>query len=348
MAADRVLTERELNRAVLARQLLLERDALPVPAALTRVGGIQAQYAPSMYLGLWSRLAGFARAALTEALHARTVVQATLMRVTIHLVAPEDFWPIALATREAGRAIWLRTYKAQTAATMAAAAEQVRAALAAHGTLRRADVEALVGKEPARGVGLWVDLVRVPPSGTWERRRADVFALADDWLGPPPPEATAASGVELLVRRYLTAFGPAHRTEIADWAGLKVGDVRPALDRLELRRFADEAWRELVDLPGLPLPAADTPAPVRLLPTWDATLLTHCRRTQILPEEHRPKVFGVRMPQSHPTFLVDGQVAGRWRIEEGRPVAEPFARLDRAAARALDDELARVAAFHEG
>jgi hypothetical protein len=343
-AAERVLTGRELNRAVLARQLLLERAELPLPRALEQIAGIQAQYAPSMYVGLWSRVAALERADVTRALEDRRVVQATLMRLTIHLVSREDFWPMALGTAAARRRLWLRTHPDVTAEQMAAIAARIREA-AAGGTLHRRDMDELGGRPHGLGAGQWVDVVRVPPSGTWERRRADLFALADEWLGPPG-DTTAEAGVELLVRRYLTGFGPARPAEIADWAGLAARDVTAALARLEVRRFAGEDGRELVDLPGLPLPDPETPAPVRMLPTWDATLLVHCRRAQILPEEHRPRIFSVRTPQSVPTFLVDGAVAGTWRYADGKVAIEPFARLDRATRRALDEEAERLRAFH--
>jgi Winged helix DNA-binding domain len=156
-----------------------------------------------------------------------------------------------------------------------------------------------------------------------------------------PEEAT-----ELLVRRYLGGFGPARPNDIADWAGLKLTELKPVLERLQLRRFRDEAGRELVDLPRAPLPAAETPAPVRFLPIWDATLLTHARRTGILPEPYRPRVFDIKLPQSIGTFLVDGAVAGTWRPERGRIVTKPFARLSRETRRELDEEAERLAAFH--
>jgi hypothetical protein len=348
VATERVLTQRELNRAVLARQLLLERARTPLPRALERIGGIQAQYAPSVYVGLWSRLEGFARDDLTRALQRRAVVQATLMRVTIHLVAPGDFWPIALAVRDSRRVLWLRNADRRgiTPEAMEAAARALRERLAAEPghALWRKDVEALVGRPHAGGVGLWTDLVRVPPSGTWERRRADLWGDAEAWLGPP--RATADDGVELLVRRYLGAFGPATRADIASWTGLPAGALAPGLARLALRRLRGPDGEELLDLPRAPLPDAQTPAPVRFLPTYDATLLAHARRANILPAEHRPRIFNTKMPQSIGTFLVDGTVAGTWRLEGDRVAPEPFGRLDASDRRAVADEAERLTAFH--
>jgi hypothetical protein len=340
----RTLTQRELNRAVLARQLLLERGRISVPRALERMAGLQAQYAPSMYIGLWSRVEGFQRDDLTQGLERRSVVQGTLMRSTIHLVSARDYWPFALAIRAARRRWWLRIHRNDlTEEEASAAAGQVRTRLA-DGPLRRPELDSTAGKARASGVGLWVDLVRVPPSGTWERRRADLYALAEDWLGPSRIDPEAA--LDHLVRRYLGGFGPASRDEIADWAGIPIGDIVPALDRLRLRRFLAEDGRELLDLPGTPLPDADTPAPVRFLPVWDATLLVHARRTEILPDDHRPRVFNTKTPHSVGTFLVDGSVAGTWSYRDGRVIAEPFGSLSRAAERELRGEAERLAAFH--
>jgi hypothetical protein len=341
----RTLTRRELNRALLARQLLLDRVRMPVPRALERMGGLQDQYAPSGYLGLWSRTEGFERAQLTSALERRSVIQATLLRGTIHLVSRRDFWPIVAAVRADRRAWWLRVQRAgATPASMRAVAGRIRRLLR-DGPRTRAEIVAELGLDSTtwNGAAGWIDLVRVPPSGTWERRRADLYGLAEDWIGPP--DATAEEGLELLVRRYLGGFGPAPLGDIALWAGVSTPMLAPAVEGLRLRRFRDEDGKELLDLPGAPLPHADTPAPVRFLPTWDATLLVHARRTQILPEVHRPRVFDVKTPHSVPTFLIDGAVAGAWRDERGRITLEPFGRIGKAAMRELRDEADRLAAF---
>jgi hypothetical protein len=341
--AERTLTQRDLNRALLARQLLLERVPLSIPRTLERMGGLQAQYAPAIYIGLWSRIQGFERDALTRALERRSVVQATLMRATIHLVSKGDYWPFAVAIREPRRRWWERAHPNRPR-DMPAAARRLRRFLA-DGPRRRKEIEEFLGRDRALGVGAYLDLVRVPPSGTWEQRRADLYACAEDWVGP---ESVAADeGRTLLVRRYLAAFGPAPRTDVADWAGIPVGEIERALARLKLRRFRDEQGKELLDLPRAPLPDPDTPAPPRFLPVWDATLLVHARRTQILPEEYRPLVFNVKTPHSVNTFLVDGQVAGTWRYERGKVKLEPLAPIPRKFRRELDDEARRLAAFHD-
>src|SRR4051812_5755636 len=309
----RTLTQRELNRALLARQGLLERYDAPLPRVLSRIGGIQAQYAPSMYIGLWSRVKDLDRDAVTRGLERRTLIQATLMRSTIHLVAKADYWPLALAIRSGRRAWWLQARK--PAIDMDAVAETARQALAG-GPRKRAELEALVGKDAFNGLGLWLDMVRVPPSGTWERRRADLYGLAETWVGPPREQPG------LLVRRYLQGFGPSTPQEIASFAGLNATELD--LDGLDLRRFEAEDGAELLDVPRAPLPSAGTPAPPRFLPTWDATLLVHARRALIIREEDRPRIFSTKLPQSLPTYLVDGTAAGTWRYENGRVVLDPW------------------------
>jgi hypothetical protein len=338
---ERVLTTAELNRALLARQLLLERVDLPIPAILEHVGGLQAQYAPAMYIALWSRLARFVRQDLDVALADRSVVQGTLMRVTIHLVAAGDYWPLALAVRAARRAWWLRLQGgAHTYEELTAAADELRRRLA-DGPVRFRELKALVGDELAAGVGLWIDLVRVPPSGTWAQRRADLYGSAEAHLGPPRSNDHDRA-LAHLVHRYLGGFGPATPDAIATWAGVPIRSITALLPALELRRFRAEDGAELVDLPDGPLPPGDTPAPVRFLPVWETCLLVHARRSNVLPEEHRPKVFRNRNPQSVNTFLVDGSVAGLWHHDGDAVVTEPFTPLSRTTLRAVRDEAERL------
>jgi hypothetical protein len=279
---------------------------------------------------------------LSRALVRRSVIQATLMRATIHLVSKRDYWPFAVAIRDPRRRWWERVHPNRPP-DMRSAAKRLRGFLA-DGPQRRKEIEEFLGRERALGVGAYLDLVRVPPSGTWEQRRADLYATAEDWVGPE--NVSFEEGRTLVVRRYLAAFGPALKGDIADWAGIPVGEIDTALERLKLRRFRDEQGQELVDLPRAPLPNAETPAPPRFLPVWDATLLIHARRTGILPEEYRPLVFNVKTPHSVNTFLIDGRVAGTWRVEDGKVKPQAFEGVPRSERRALDDEARRLAAFH--
>jgi len=347
--SGRTLTQRELNRALLARQLLLERARLPIPRALERIGGVQNQYAPSAYIRLWSCLEDFRRDDLTRALERRSVVQGTLMRETIHVVSKRDYALLAAGIRVSGQEWWRRANKVPAEVDMRVFARRVRRFL--QGSVRsRAEIETFLHandfpRASLWGFGHWLDLIRVPPSGTWEQRRASLFALAEEWVGAL--DATEEAGIEHLARRYLGGFGPAAKNDIASWSKVPASKLDPVLSHMTLRRFRDEQGKELLDLPRAPLPDPETPAPVRFLPTWDATLLVHARRTGILPERYRALVFSTKVPHSVGTFLVDGAVAGTWRYETGRVETTPFERLDRAVKRELRGEADRLAAFHE-
>lgn len=337
------LTRRHLNRALLARQLLLERTTLPIPEALEQVGGLQTQYAPSGYVGLWSRLADFRRDALTTALEDRSVVQATLLRTTIHMVLAREFWRYAMGVRRARRSWALRLPGGGgDEAELVEAARRMREALA-DGPRTVKELGDL-GSGFVGNLGLWVELVRVPPSGTWERRRADRLGLAEAWIGPP--DVSEDEGLEHLVRAYLRAFGPAPWRDVASWAGISVTDARRGGERLAVTRYRDEDGRELVDLEHAPLPDPETPAPVRFLPHWDANLLVHARRTGMLPEKYRPRIFSVRNPFSVGVYLVDGAVAGAWSVRDGRIEPDPYEVLTASDQRAVDRERDALEAFH--
>jgi hypothetical protein len=267
------------------------------------------------------------------------------MRSTIHLVSARDYPLMAEGVRGARRERWIRGHRGHAEPALAeAAAGRLRSILAGRVMSRSELMQQLEAESPVwTGAGLWIDLVRAPPSGTWEHRRADLYALADDWLGPANVAPDACR--EHLVRRYLAGFGPAPVADIASWAGLAPRAVASVVERMPLRRFRDEAGGVLLDLPRAPLPDAGTPAPVRFLPVWEAALLVHGRRTQILPERYRPVVFNTKTPHSVNTFLVDGRVAGTWR-HVGRAVkVEPFEPLPRGAMRELEDEGRRLAEF---
>jgi Winged helix DNA-binding domain len=337
---ERVLTQRELNRATLARQLLLVRRRLPLAAAVERLAGLQAQWGPAPYVGLWTRLEEFRRETLERALLARRLVRAVLMRGTIHLVSLADYAVFGAAV---GPPPWLRP-------EAAAAADELHDTIRAFGSVprTRAEVEELLVREhglsgelaPALWYGLRTRgrLTHAPETGLWKPPRTTTYVTI-----PHEPAEPDGARVE-LVRRYLGAFGPASRADVAEWSGLRVRDLEPALETLEpLRRFRDERGRELLDLPRAPLPSGDTPAPVRFLPRFDNLVLSHDDRTRVIADVHRGAVIEGGMVQA--TYLVDGFVAGVWRVERGRVVLEPFAPLPLASRRELEAEGARLEAW---
>ena len=264
--AERVLTSADLNRALLARQFLLERSRLPLSRTLDRIGGHPGAVRPSSYIGLWSRLEGFELADLTRALERRKS-------------RPGDAAALDDSPRVGRRLLAVRHRDAGRAAGGVAPLRQealvtVRPDLCSQGGSQdperqgpaprraprpRAQARSRAADPPLERARAWIELVRAPPSGTWERRRADLYALADEWL--EPPTVTPTESVEILLRRYLAGFGPARLADAANWAGLAPTAVQEAAEGLRLRRFRDEEDRELVDLPRAPLPGASTKAP---------------------------------------------------------------------------------------
>jgi hypothetical protein len=340
----RTLSLRELNRATLARQLLLERRRLAPLAAIERLVGMQAQWPPAPYIGLWTRVTGFRRETLERAILRGDVLKPTVMRGTLHLVTARDyplFWAalgdmpswvtderLAIARGIVPEA---RALAADAPVTMKQALEHLERE---HGHVE-ADARRIF-----HALRRHAHLLHAPETALWSSRPLAVFHRYEE----PEPMDVLAARTE-LVRRYLAAFGPATRADIADWSGLRVGDFAAALDALEpLRRFHDERGRELLDLPRAPLPAPDTPAPPRFLPKWDNVLLGHADRRRVISDEHRKRVVGSNGDVA-PTFLVDGFVAGIWRLEKGRVAVEPFEPLPRAARREVDEEAARLQAW---
>jgi len=343
---QRVLDLRELNRATLARQLLLERKRLDPVTAIERLAGMQAQWPPSPYVGLWSRLAGFRRETLEQAVLRGDVVKPTVMRGTLHLVAARDYPMFWTALRD------MPTWYDETHLAHALDAAPGARKLAEQAPLTHKDGLAYLETEHGHAddqtrrrifhaVRRHAHLLHVPESALWKGRPLGVFHPHPE----PEPMDVLTARTE-LVRRYLAAFGPATRADIADWSGLRVADFAPALEALEpLRRFQDENGRELLDLPRTPLPPADTPAPVRFLPKWDNTLLAHADRRRVLPEELRKAVIAKNGDVTQ-TFLVDGVVAGSWSSDKkGKVTTVPFAPLPRAARREVEDEAARLEAW---
>ena len=341
----RTLTLRELNRATLARQLLLERKRIGVLAAIERLAGLQAQWPPSPYVGLWSRVAGFRRESLEQALLRRHVVKPTVMRGTLHLLTARDYPIFWAALRD------MPTWFDETHLAHALQAAPGMRRLAESGTLTMNDALAHLEQEhghegiEARRIFLAVrrhaHLLHVQETALWSARPLAVYSAH-----PEPTEVETIAARAEVVRRYLTAFGPSTRADIADWSGLRVTDFAPALELLEpLRRFRDENGRELLDLPRAPLPPADTPAPVRFLPKWDNTLLAHADRRRVLPDELRKTVIAKNGDVTQ-TFLVDGVVAGSWSVDgKGKVTVTAFAPLPRTARRAVDEEAALLKAW---
>ena len=350
--AVRVLDRRELNRALLARQLLLERRALPAVKAVERLGGLQAQSTPSPYLSLWTRLEGFARDELAKALTGRRLVKALLQRGTLHIVTPGDYWAVSTARRELGGVLWPPAYEALVPERVLEKLAQL--VLAELGTGERTFKEMRALLEPhAKGVAtptfLWrrvqgrASIVHVPPSGIWGYGGHGVYAAARGRLrGEPPPPREA---FDHLVRRYLSAYGPATKQDVGQWAGIpRLKPIVESLGRLSVRTFLDERGQTLYDVPRAPFPDADTPAPARLVPRFDNLVLSHADRARILGDVPPSRVV-TKNGIVHATILVDGFVAGTWQLEGGRVVLEPFGKLPPAAKRELKDETDRLEAF---
>jgi hypothetical protein len=352
---ERVLSRRELNRALLARQLLLGRVRLSVPRAIERVGALQAQWPTSPYIGLWSRLEGFRHEQLMRAVERRQIVRATVMRTTLHHVTARDYLEYAGELRVRRTAsLEAQIAKFPGGVDLDELARQV-VLHASEQPRTRPELLRLLGLpklelDDRRPWLVWqllsarAGLVHAPQSSVWRMNTSGAFYVpVAAWLGAEP--ATGDDAVCALLRRYLAAFGPATRADAAQWTGLTVGALEPGFARLALRRFRDEDGRALYDLPRAPLPPGSTSAPPRFLPMWDSTLLAHEDRRRILPEAYR-KVVILKNGDVRRTFLVDGFVAGLWTVVDGRVELEPFEPIPRPARRELEVEGRALAEFH--
>jgi Winged helix DNA-binding domain len=343
--SERVLTLRQLNRTLLRRQLLLERTRLSPARAIERLAGLQAQHPPAPFFALWARLEGFRRDTLEHALRGDAVIKATLMRATLHLVSARDYPFFRAAVADAARTIRTRGTEPppprvlRTAVALAREAPRTRREL--YGVLGFPErVDPLVDPHPLRQLH-WLlssgHLEQTPETAMWEPARVTKFRALEYEL-PAAEEARAR-----VIRRYLGAFGPASRADVAYWSGVPLRDLDGTLESMPLRRFRDEAGRALLDLPRAPLADGDEPAPPRLLAPFDEIVLAHKDRTRIIGDEYRPRV--IRGADVASTFTVDGFVAGTWRLDGGRVVLEPFARLRRDPRRGLEDEARRLEAW---
>jgi hypothetical protein len=339
--AERVLTLRELNRATLARQILLERKRLSPTAVIERLVGMQAQWPPAPYVGIWTRTTSFRREALERELVRGGVVKTTAMRQTLHLVTRRDYAVLRAALSETNFASETNTAKRLAPSMRAMAASGLVTTAAALEHLERE--HGLTGIDARRAwqaARVRAHLAHHHETALWRPSRNSRFVALAEPEAHDPTEARAE-----MLGRYLAVFGPATRQDIVAWTMMHVPEISRALDRLEpLRRFRDERGRELLDVPRAPLPEAETPAPVRFLPKWDNVLLAFKDRTRVLPEQYRKAVIRVNGDVAQ-TFLVDGFVAGIWRVEDGRVVLEPFASVSRSVRVELEDEAARLEAF---
>ena len=342
--AERVLTLRELNRATLARQLLLRRKRLGPKAVIERLVGLQAQWPPSPYIGIWTRTTSFRREALERELATAAVVKATVMRQTLHLVTRRDYALLRAALSETNF-----PWQSSQAKRLA----PVVRALAGGGPMTTADalvhlerehgLTGITARRAWRSARVHAHLLHHHETALWHARPEGRFVAVEEPEAHVPVEARAE-----IVRRYLAAFGPATRRDLGAWSMMHVPELTAALELLEpLRRFRDERGRELLDVPGAPLPEADAPALVRFLPKWDNLLLAYADRTRVLPEQHRRTVIGMNGDVAQ-TFLVDGFVAGTWRAGDGRVALEPFAPLSRSTRMELAEEAERLEAVLVG
>lgn len=343
-ADPEVLSRRALNRATLARQMLLERAALSIPEGVERLFAMQAQGPRGPFVGLWSRLEGFDAEEMRRLVDERALVRSTFLRGTLHLTTAEDYLrfratlraliegarsvlgqrtaaldPVALS--ETGRGVFAKG---------AAPFEALREVFAAEAP--DADIRAM-----AYLVRVWLPLVQTPNATPWRWPAGGDFALAEDWLGRAIDEQ--ARPAELL-RRYLAAFGPATYADAVSWAGFRLKAAWEAL-RPEVAVFRDERKRELFDLPEAPRPGEDTAAPVRFLPEFDNLVLSHADRTRVISDAAKARVVSKNLLVA-PSVLVDGEVAGVWKTEVKRGVArlnlELFGSQPKAVVKALEAE----------
>lgn len=355
----RALSPTELNRATLARQLLLERVRLDPVAATERIGGLQAQEPASPYIGLWSRVVDFRALTMDRAIRDRRLVKAGLFRGTLHLVSADDYLELhpailvtlrGLPARDQFRNAEVSDVDSLVAAALDFASEP-RDNAAMHDHL--AELAAADGREVA---DVWWRLrregpfIRTPSDVPWSYRRQPAYVAASAWLDGRE-FVTEDRALVHLVRRYLGAFGPATIADLRSWSHVAVARLRPAIASIpDIVEFKDEAGRTLLDLEGAPRPPADSPAPPRFLPMWDSVLLAHDDRTRVLPPEYRAAVVA-RNGDVLPTFLVDGRVAGLWWVEPDgagtRIELEPFEPITKVARRLLEDEAERLRAFYE-
>lgn len=362
-AMTTTLSLRALNRATLARQLLLARSPLSPVEAVHRLFAMQAQLARPPFIGLWSRLEGFEREHLTRAVHARELVRATHLRATLHLLTAADYQATRATIQpvlDAGFQSILKTIQKQRGARIPDLGPLVEAARLAFEAqprpfepMRQALLEQFPDADD-RAMGYAVrtqlPLVQVPTDAEWGWPGTADFATAQSWLGAPIATTPDVPG---LVRRYLAAFGPATPKDMQIWSGLPAVGLKPVFEAMrgELVTFKDPRGRELFDLPDAPRPDEDTPAPVRFMPDFDNLVLSHDDRTRVGTDENRARIYAKGNLRVFPFVLVDGFVAGIWKVEKKKGTAtvtvSPFEAIDKATRKAIVEEGEKLARFSE-
>jgi len=336
----RPLGLRDLNRALLARQLLLDRTRTSVTRAVTRLVAMQAQYALSPYVALWSRVDGFRKDQLTRALAHGAIVKGVMIRATLHVTTAADFPFVVSAHIESqrGRVAGLGTDRDALAAALPDRPLDARELFAIAG-----DVLGTTDRWTIAFTLRAMPFVRTAPIGDWPHNKVSPSVLWREAL-PTPGEAAIR-----VVQAYLAGYGPASRADVEQFTGFRVAQIEPALEGLPTHEEDD--GRTLYDVPRGELPPADTRVPVRFLPPFDSIILAHRDRSRILPKEYRETVIRKKNATTLATFTVDGFVAGSWKVERARGAAkltvEPFAPIPRGVRKELDAEGERLVAFYE-
>jgi Winged helix DNA-binding domain len=338
------LTLRQLNRATLARQLLLGRERLAPVDAVERLGGLQAQEPKPAFAALWTRLEGFDRAQLHTALMDRSVVRGTMMRATLHITSAADYAALRTALQPGLTAAMEGVLKQRGDVDTAQVLPVARRLLGKRPRTfndLRAELAERFPQFEHRALGyavrMQLPLLMVPTDDRWSFPSDACFALAEKWIGGK----LAGEDRPALVRRHLGAFGPASAADVQAWSGLKglAETVAEMADELVAFKFGR---RTLYDLPDAPRPDEDTPAPPRLLPEFDSLLLAHQDRTRVIADERR-KALATKNLRIQATFLVDGFVAGSWAIERERGSSTLTLLAFERLAKPVKDELAAEA-----
>jgi hypothetical protein len=341
------LSRRQLTASLAARQLLLERRRISPAEAIRRLTPLQGQHPPAPFIALAARLEGFTRAGLEADIAARAVVKTTIMRLTLHVADAGDYPAYAQLTRQARMRKWRATYphldEAEVAAELGAWLREPRGNTEIRERVRRYDGVPDDPFSPVIFARTLLPLVQLPPAGVYDdSRRSTAFAIDPRPL-PDPVDAAA-----LVLRRYLAAFGPAQKRDVAAWSGVAQADFAAAWERVPTVSYRDEQGRELLDLPDQPLPPASTPLPPRLLAHWDQPLLAYADRERIMPPELAPLKLTL---SGSPTVTVDGRVAASWDlVRDGDRVQvtiEPHVDIARAARAAIREEAERTARICE-